>query len=626
MSPSPSPIIPFLPLMIPATLSGIAKWLGIGVALGGAVGAGVSLGFGARDIAERQIRQQQTEIYNDVWRNWREQVMEYRRQEIRYAAEQIAHYIQTNIISSAMSGLQTSLKLKMEEFHSATRAQLNTTMTTEVGKVSSQVQSATQAITGAISSEHITTRDLINTIPGQIETQAGATRDLIDRRATAIAGTLDRIGTQVDGIADFSTLLGAALSTGVFSMSGVTGLIDTLASKLGYQAHTVRAKCIPGTGKELLKHLLVGAIPMMLPLVYKLVPPFTDFVNTIMDHAWRMHFEPLLREAPITPDKAFAVANTLFANAFISGVAAHLASQTAEASASLKFMGLPYLAAFLTDMAGFSRIAAGTLGILIAVGLNQPMRYWANEKLRPWLLRDQDFMELMSRGAFEDPATLRCPGLEEAVAAVPGATPSEKELYFVGHYGYPDGYHGFMKELSYAPLRYFPLVAIARTGEWDEDWFKEALARSGYSPTAKAKLMALLRYLSRERGLMAILTQMRRLYRQDYITEDQIRNELKGLGMTEEAIELRLRAMRYEKAFHRRRDMEQALRASFRRGRITDGDLVNMLTVLAGKLPEGAKWALMTEQVRRYGGVMFGPMEPAEVPELPMPWEWEIEE
>jgi len=266
------------------------------------------------------------------------------------------------------------------------------------------------------------------------------------------------------------------------------------------------------------------------------------------------------------------------------------------------------------------------LGVLMTIGLNTPMRYWVNEKLRPWLLRDEDWAELLSRGAFHEPDILRCPGLPEAVAAIPGATGDDKAKYFMGYYGFQDYYYGFFRELSYTPLRYFPLVAIARTGRWDEAWFRESLARAGYSPTARDELLLLTKYLSRDRERTTALGLLRRLYRDGYLSDEEAEEELRYWEYPEDRIPDRIKIMRLEMEYDSRRDITQALCAAYRRGRLTDEQLWNMLITLSGMRPEKADKVLLAEGIRRYGGVFLGPMELPEIPERALPWEWEIEE
>ena len=85
----------------------------------------------------------------------------------------------------------------------------------------------------------------------------------------------------------------------------------------------------------------------------------------------------------ITPDKSWPLAIELYGFALTAGVAAHLTSIGLEQLQPLKNIGLSSLAALIGDFAGFSRIAAATIGVLETRVLGQACTYYLQDKHRP---------------------------------------------------------------------------------------------------------------------------------------------------------------------------------------------------------------------------------------------------
>ncbi|MBA7571408.1 hypothetical protein ES708_13171 [subsurface metagenome] len=188
----------------------------------------------------------------------------------------------------------------------------------------------------------------------------------------------------------------------------------------------------------------------------------------------------------------------------------------------ISHLGLGHISAMIYDMTNYKVITGVFMGALTFAMLRQPLTYYFNDIFRPYILRIGDFMELMARDAF--------------------------------------------KELSFAPLRYFPLAGIARVGFWDEPWFTEALSRSGYSPTAREALMVMFREQVLTARQLPVMSQIRRLSREGFATMEEIKAHLEKAAAMETLTESRFFAMELEQEFARKEMAFDIMMRAFSRG------------------------------------------------------------
>lgn len=374
-------------------------------------------------------------------------------------------------------------------------------------------------------------------------------------------------------------------AAGALSAAGLAALVPTIANTMARSSHKQGISCMATTGATMLSGITQAAMPAALAAGFMLSPQLQAGLQGIAAKALDMLYKPLEGMAPITPDKAPGVATNLLLQAVLMGSGAHLMSVTAEAAAPLKHMGLGYLSAFMADMAGFSRIAAAFQGTFIQWGLTQPMRYWGLDKFRPMMLSERDFAELMSRRAFTDPEVLRTEGLEEGVRTLPGGGGLGTERAIMGYLGYPDGYLPLFKELANARLGYFPLAGIARSGFYEREWFSEALARTGYSVTAKEQLLGMYEDLVLEstKGMMS--GAVTKPYRLGLLWDDEFHGHLGSLGYQVGQREKALYAAQLDFATEQAEDWKDLYIDRYVKGLLDEDDLGLAITGL-GYRPE----------------------------------------
>jgi len=238
----------------------------------------------------------------------------------------------------------------------------------------------------------------------------------------------------------------------------------------------------------------------------------------------------------------------------------------------ISHLGLGHISAMIYDMTNYKMITGVFMGALTFAMLRQPLTYYFNEIFRPYILRSADFMELMARDAWSHPELLREPSLTTSVQELTRGKGTAFEQKMIGYYGYPAQYYGLFKELSFAPLRYFPLAGIARAGYWDEPWFIEALSRSGYSPTAREALLDMYREQVLTSRQLPVMYQVKRLSREGFATMEEIKAHLEKAAAMVTLTETRLFAMELEQEFSQKEMAFDIIMRSFSRGITPEGE------------------------------------------------------
>lgn len=260
-------------------------------------------------------------------------------------------------------------------------------------------------------------------------------------------------------------------------------------------------------------------------------------------------------------------------------------------------LGLGHISAMVYDMTNYKLITGAMMGALTYAMLRTPLTYHFNELFRPFILRDRDFMQLMSRQAWSNPEALQQPALTSSVKQLTGGDGEAYERKVIGYYGYPDIYYGLYKELANTPLRYFPLAGIARTGFFDTIWFTEALHRSGYSKTAIDALMVMYKKMVDENVQGSMSGAAVKRFKEGLTTEEQFSGELMMLGYSEEQIPKYMAAARMDYAYDYTMDLISAFRDAVRKGNISIDDYRSSLLNL-GIVPERVEGYVLRERAR----------------------------
>ena len=323
----------------------------------------------------------------------------------------------------------------------------------------------------------------------------------------------------------------AALTPALVALSpALAAALVNVAGQLGHGMSAGRNQCLSGTGDALMRLLMPGL--QLGGIMAFLNAP--DSLRGIVDPITKRLFDSLFTfpelDRPITPEQAPRVAESVFLRAVGLGISAHMASQVSEAFSSLKFMGLPYFAAMLGDMAGFGRVAAATMGIFESQALGLPMKYYVNSKVRTTLpdvgglQRLAQEYALVPKNVF-DRLTMSTDTLNQL------------DLFnriefakWMPYTGYANEWVDKMYELADRPAGYFLLRAMADGGIWDEQYYIRELANSGYNVATIRKSVEMLRRMTVEREVALLVTEARYDVLDGFIDLDTYQANLTALG------------------------------------------------------------------------------------------------
>jgi len=281
-------------------------------------------------------------------------------------------------------------------------------------------------------------------------------------------------------------------------------------------------------------------------------------IERVFLEVWNSFHRILEGFAPVTPERAGDLGLTLLKIAGLS--AGGLLAMTAvwDLMHPIKDVIPGEIKAMFYDITNFKLILGALAGSLVFAAITRPARYAYNAMLRPMLPEWKDVMELRSRRFISD----------------------EDFVKMMKYHGYDPSWREWFDELANTPVRYFALAAVARTGYYDEDFFKEELNRSGYAESAKRIMLQMYAQLAKEAVRGQYASVVIRRYRAGIIDLDGLDNELNMLGYPERLRgPLKTGAQLYYD-LDTVEDYVDALRFAYRRGKITIDELRSKLASL----------------------------------------------
>jgi len=296
--------------------------------------------------------------------------------------------------------------------------------------------------------------------------------------------------------------------------------------------------------------------------------------------------------APVTPEKGQDLGFTLLKIAGLSAGGLLAMSAAWDLVHPFKDVIPGELKAMLYDVTNFKMILGALSGALVTAAIAQPAKYSYNALLRPYLPGWGDVMELRSRAFISDDEFLR----------------------MMRYHGYDDSWKPWFDELANTPVRYFGLAAVARTGYYDDQFFREELDRSGYSARAKEVMLQMYQQTANEalRGMYSSVAVRR--YRAGIIDDGGLNSELQMLGYPEQQRKPIIQGAQLYYDLDTVEDYVDALRYSYRRGKITidelraglaalgiRGDRIQRITGIELARAKEDVGSTQEEEVRAYG-------------------------
>ena len=213
----------------------------------------------------------------------------------------------------------------------------------------------------------------------------------------------------------------------------------------------------------------------------------------------------------------------------------------------LKELGLGRISAMIFKFTQYDLITGAIVGALATAAYGAPLKYAFNEIFRPYLPNWRDTMELYSRGTIT----------------------RDRVLQWSRYNGYPDEFMPFWDELKNSPTGYFGLAGIARTGYWNEEFFREELQRSGYSPTAQQAMFEMFRDQSNEPVRKIYSSTLMKRYQMGILNPEELQGELTMLQYNQAVKTALSKAAVFMRDTVHVTEMIKALQYSYRLGKIT---------------------------------------------------------
>ncbi len=208
---------------------------------------------------------------------------------------------------------------------------------------------------------------------------------------------------------------------------------------------------------------------------------FSKEVGGLADQFWSQITEFLVEFAPISPQNAPNMAASLIklGGVTVGGLAAMTLG--GELMHPLKQLGFGNLAAVIGDVVNYRAISGIIVGAVLGTTLRTPLTYWVNELMRPQLPGLGDIMKLAGEYALVPrDRQLALLSSDEGLQTLD----QENRARFreLGAFqGYTDEMLEQLYELADRGEGYFFLKAVAGSGVFDEDYFRRALANTGYN-------------------------------------------------------------------------------------------------------------------------------------------------
>lgn len=265
-------------------------------------------------------------------------------------------------------------------------------------------------------------------------------------------------------------------------------------------------------------------LPGIVGSLGKVVRPIQEFLNEQLLSARNTIFTLLVPSLPVSYEDVGGAAMSAYAAAFGMGLAAHGVAVAADLIHPLKATGLPQLAAFLADMAGFGIIAKDTWYQDVQNFLGIPYKFYSLRYFRPSLPGQGDLMDLYSKNLI----------LEEDFDRA------------MQYHGYRDEWIRAWKNDIYRHPRVGDLALMLQDATFSTSDVYNTLRGAGFSPDDATLLAHQINKRSLSSHLSSYTAALKKLFQLGYISEEQFDSQLEPLGLSSEAQFLMKKTCRFE--------------------------------------------------------------------------------
>jgi hypothetical protein len=244
------------------------------------------------------------------------------------------------------------------------------------------------------------------------------------------------------------------------------------------------------------------------------------YVNGVINDVWSKTIANVFKNKNLTPEDTPAIAIDFILAATAAGVGAHLTSTIAEIWHPTHMIGLHYISGILGELASYSRIAAASVGVIVAIALRRPFEYYVNSLVRPTIPNERDLAELVMKRELK---------IDEY----------EKNMTY---HGYSQRWIDCFKRAVFKEPRLTELSYVYEEGSIDDKWLLERIRRYGFSDDdADVFLKSMTTRVTKTQRLDFYNATMD-LYSYGFITESQFKDNLDTLDLRKEGKELAAKA------------------------------------------------------------------------------------
>lgn len=288
-----------------------------------------------------------------------------------------------------------------------------------------------------------------------------------------------------------------------------------------------RSELETATGYAATQDAIMGSLEQELPGVVKglgkIVKPLQDFLNEHLLTVRNSIFYLLVPRLPVSYEHVGSAAISAFAFAVGLGFAAHGVAVAADLVHPLKHTGLPQLAAFLADMAGFAAIARDTWYEDLNNFLGTPYKHYSLRYFRPSLPSEGNLDELYSRNHILAADYVRA----------------------MEYQGYRDEWISAMAKKAYRHPRVSDLSLMLQDPTMTTSDIYVELRHAGYSPHTSTVMTRQLVRKMVSLYLTAYRTQVMRLFEKGYMSEELFDSQLEPLRLSSEGLFLMKKTARF---------------------------------------------------------------------------------
>jgi hypothetical protein len=244
------------------------------------------------------------------------------------------------------------------------------------------------------------------------------------------------------------------------------------------------------------------------------------YVNGVINDVWSKTIANVFKNKNLSPEDTPAIAIDFILSATAAGVAAHLTSTVAEIWHPTHMIGLHYISGILGELSSYSRIAAASVGVIVAIALRKPFEYYVNSLVRPTVPNERDLAELVMKRELK---------IDEY----------EKNMTY---HGYSQRWIDCFKRAVFKEPRLTELSYVYEEGSIDDKWLLERIRRYGFSDDdADVFLKSMTTRVTKTQRLDFYNATMD-LYSYGFISESQFKDNLDTLDLRKEGKELAAKA------------------------------------------------------------------------------------